>query len=46
MTNILEKGLTPEGAPIRPPMHVYHMTHEDAAAIAAYLRSLKPAGGE
>lgn len=37
---ILEKGIGPNGAPIRPPMHVYHMNHEDAAAIIAYLRSL------
>ena len=46
MVNVLEKGLTPEGAPIRPPMHVYHMTREDTAAIVAYLRSLKPGGGD
>ena len=42
MANIMERGLTPQGAPIRPPMHVYHMTHEDALAIVAYLRSLRP----
>ena len=43
MTMILEKGLQPTGRPIRPPMHVFHMTHEDATAIVAYLRSLPPA---
>ncbi|HUI42813.1 MAG TPA: c-type cytochrome [Terriglobia bacterium] len=42
MTMILEKGLQPNGRAIRPPMHVYHMSHEDATAIVAYLRSLRP----
>jgi hypothetical protein len=37
---ILEKGIGPNGLPIQPPMHVYHMTHADAQAITAYLRSL------
>lgn len=40
---ILEKGLQPTGRAIRPPMHVFHMNHEDAMAIIAYLRSLPPA---
>lgn len=38
---VLEKGIGPNGAPIRPPMHVYHMDHADALAIIAYLRSLQ-----
>ena len=38
--NILEKGKGANGADLRPPMHIYHMTHEDALAIVAYLRSL------
>jgi hypothetical protein len=38
--NIFEKGRGPNGANLRPPMHVYHMSHEDALAIVAYLRSL------
>lgn len=42
MTMVLEKGWQPNGRPIRPPMHVYHMSHEDAQAIVAYLRSLRP----
>jgi mono/diheme cytochrome c family protein len=42
MTMVLEKGLQPNGLAIRPPMHVYHMNHEDAMAIVAYLRSLPP----
>lgn len=37
---ILEKGVGPNGLPIQPPMHVYHMNHADAVAIIAYLRSL------
>jgi Cytochrome c len=43
MTMVLEKGLQPTGRAIRPPMHVFHMSHEDAMAIVAYLRSLRPA---
>jgi hypothetical protein len=39
---ILEKGMGPEGETLRPPMHIYHMKHEDAKAIIAYLRSLPP----
>jgi hypothetical protein len=40
---ILEKGTGPEGEVLRPPMHIYHMHHEDTKAIIAYLKSL-PAG--
>ena len=40
---ILEKGVGPNGEPIRPPMHIYHMTHADAQAVIAYLRSLSAA---
>jgi mono/diheme cytochrome c family protein len=39
---ILEQGVGPNGLPIRPPMHIYHMRHEDAVAIIAYLKSLTP----
>jgi hypothetical protein len=39
---ILEQGIGPNGLPIRPPMHIYHLKHEDAVAIIAYLRSLPP----
>ncbi len=38
--NILEKGVGPRGESIRPPMHIYHMSHEDALAIVAYLRTV------
>lgn len=37
---VLEQGIGPEGEPLRPPMHIYHMSHEDAQAIIAYLKSL------
>ena len=37
---VLEKGTGPEGEDLRPPMHIYHMKHEDAKAIIAYLKSL------
>ena len=37
---VLEKGTGPQGEALRPPMHVYHMKHEDAKAIIAYLKSL------
>lgn len=37
---ILEKGTGPESEELRPPMHIYHMKHEDAKAIIAYLKSL------
>ena len=41
--DILEKGIGADGEAIRPPMHIYHLKHEDAVAIIAYLRSL-PSG--
>lgn len=37
---ILEHGVGPNGLPIQPPMHIYHMSHADAQAVIAYLRSL------
>ncbi|MGB7436432.1 MAG: hypothetical protein WBR26_06760 [Candidatus Acidiferrum sp.] len=37
---VLEKGIGPEGETLRPPMHIYHMSHADAKAIVAYLNSL------
>jgi hypothetical protein len=37
---ILENGTGPEGEVLRPPMHIYHMHPEDAAAIMAYLKSV------
>jgi mono/diheme cytochrome c family protein len=41
--NILEKGIGANGEAIRPPMHIYHLKHEDRVAIVAYLRSLPSA---
>ena len=40
---ILEKGIGPNGLELQPPMHIYHMTHADAQAVIAYLRSLSGA---
>ena len=40
---VLEMGQGAGGTPIQPPMHIYHMTHADAQAVAAYLRSLPQA---
>src|SRR5215469_15803735 len=39
-SNVLERGMGPEGEALRPPMHTYHMAHDDAQAIIAYLRTL------
>jgi mono/diheme cytochrome c family protein len=41
--DILERGIGTNGVPVRPPMHAYNLHHEDALAIIAYLRSLRPA---
>ena len=40
---ILEKGIGPNGLELQPPMHIYHMSHADAQAVIAYLRSLSGA---
>lgn len=40
MEKVLEDGTGPNGEPLRPPMHIYHMSPPDARAIAAYLKSL------
>ena len=40
--HILEKGEAPDGRALQPPMHTYHMKHEDAVAIIAYLKTLSP----
>jgi mono/diheme cytochrome c family protein len=37
---ILEQGVGPNGLPIQPPMHIYHMAPADAQSIVAYLRSM------
>jgi mono/diheme cytochrome c family protein len=38
---VLERGEGVEGMPIQPPMHIYHMDHDDARVIIAHLRSLR-----
>jgi mono/diheme cytochrome c family protein len=42
---VLEKGIGPNGAALRLPMHTYHLKPDDARAIIAYLRSL-PRGSD
>jgi mono/diheme cytochrome c family protein len=37
---VLEEGTGPNGEPLRPPMHIYHLAPADARAIVAYLKSL------
>lgn len=39
---LLQTGLGLEGKPLRPPMPMYKMSKADAAAVVAYLKSLKP----
>jgi len=41
--DILERGIGTNGNAIQPPMHAYHLHHEDAISIIAYLRSLSHA---
>ena len=42
----LETGLTPGGTYAKPPMPPYRLSRDDAAAVVAYVRSLKPASSE
>jgi len=44
VTHLLTAGIREDGKPPAPPMPSYHMSRADAAAIVAYLKSLKPAG--
>ena len=37
---VLEDGTGPNGEALRAPMHIYHLSHADALAIVAYLKSL------
>ncbi len=39
---ILESGVTPDGRKLRAPMPPFRLAREDAAAIVAYLKSLRP----
>jgi mono/diheme cytochrome c family protein len=38
---LLTEGITRGGTPPRPPMQQFHMSREDAAAVVAYLKSLR-----
>lgn len=40
---LLETGQMPDGQPSRPPMPQYRLSHDDAAAVADYLKSLPAA---
>jgi hypothetical protein len=40
-TAFLQTGMLPGGKQSRPPMPQYRFNHDDAAAIVAYLKSLK-----
>ena len=42
--HLLTTGVGENGKPPAPPMPSYHMSRADAAAIVAYLKSLKPVG--
>ena len=44
VTTLLTTGARENGKPPAPPMPGYHLSRADAAAIVAYLKSLKPAG--
>ena len=46
VTSLLEKGATAQGWSPRPPMPPFRMAHDDAAAMAAYLKSLGDKPGE
>ena len=43
---LLETGLRPDGKRPGPPMPQYRLSHEDAAAVADYLKSLPSAARE
>jgi len=42
MVTFLQTGKRPDGSTPRPPMPPYRLSHEDALAVTAWLRSLKP----
>lgn len=42
----LMTGQRPDGSTPRPPMPSYRMNRDDAEAVAAYLKSVGPAGGK
>jgi hypothetical protein len=40
VVKLLETGLNSQGIPARPPMPTYRLSHSDALAVVAYLKSL------
>jgi mono/diheme cytochrome c family protein len=42
LITLLTTGIWKTGQPLRPPMPQFRMTHQDATAVVAYLRSLSP----
>jgi mono/diheme cytochrome c family protein len=42
MIRLLTTGIWRDGKPLRPPMPQFRMSHEDAQAVLAYLKSLNP----
>jgi mono/diheme cytochrome c family protein len=46
MVRLLETGIWRDGTHLRPPMPQFRMSHEDAQAVVAYLRSLTPQAGQ
>ncbi|HVZ20775.1 MAG TPA: cytochrome c [Vicinamibacterales bacterium] len=41
---LMTKGIARTGKPPRPPMPQFHLTRQDAKAVLAYLKSLRPRG--
>ena len=46
MVRLLTTGIWKDGTRLRPPMPQYRMSREDAEAVVAYLRSLRPGPGD
>src|SRR5215471_1678647 len=46
MVRLLETGIWRDGTHLRPPMPQFRMSHDDAEAVVAYLRSLTPQAGQ
>ena len=46
MVRLLTTGIWTDATYLRPPMPQFRMSHEDAAAVVAYLRSLTPQSGD
>jgi len=46
MIRLLTTGVWTDGTHLRPPMPQFRMSREDADAVVAYLRSLKPGPGD